>query len=95
MDPETLKMTPRCLLVGHTAPILCISKASVVQDNNFIVSSSESGEMCTWDLVDGRCREVVKLHYVHTNIQVCGIKFVNFWTLRTGVIFLGVPYVHL
>lgn len=69
MDPETLKMNPRCLLVGHTAPILCISKASIIQDNNFIVTSSESGEMCTWDLVDGKCREVVKLHYVHTNIQ--------------------------
>ncbi|KAF9417262.1 hypothetical protein HW555_005576 [Spodoptera exigua] len=27
------------------------------QDNNFIVSSSEAGEMCTWDLVDGKCRE--------------------------------------
>lgn len=27
-------------------------------------------EMCTWDLVDGKCREVVKLPYVHTSIQV-------------------------
>ena len=26
--------------------------------------------MCLWDLVDGKCREVVKLPYVHTNIQV-------------------------
>lgn len=40
------------------------------QDNNFIVSSSEAGEMCTWDLVDGKCRESVKLTYIHTNIQV-------------------------
>lgn len=38
-----LQMTPRCLLVGHTAPVLCLSKASIVLDNNFIVSSSESG----------------------------------------------------
>lgn len=42
----------------------------VFQDNNFIVSSSEAGEMCTWDLVDGKCRESVKLSQVHTNIQV-------------------------
>lgn len=77
MDPDTLKMTPRCLLVGHTAPILCISKASIIKDNNFIVSSSESGEMCTWDLVDGKCREVVKLQYVHTNIQVIHRLFHN------------------
>ncbi|XP_014253384.1 WD repeat-containing protein 7 isoform X2 [Cimex lectularius] len=69
VDPETLKMTPRCLLVGHTAPILCLSKASVVLDNNFVVSSSENGEMCTWDLVDGKCRELAKLPYVHTSLQ--------------------------
>lgn len=70
VHPDTLQMTPRCLLVGHTAPILCISKASILQDNNYIVSSSEAGEMCTWDLVDGRCREHVKLPQVHTNMQV-------------------------
>lgn len=70
VDPETLKMIPRCLLVGHTAPILCISKASILKENNFIVTSSEAGEMCTWDLVDGKCKEVIKFHYVHTNIQV-------------------------
>ncbi|KOB77298.1 putative tgf-beta resistance-associated protein trag, partial [Operophtera brumata] len=40
------------------------------EDNNYIVSSSEAGEMCTWDLVDGKCRESVKLTQVHTNIQV-------------------------
>lgn len=70
VDPDTLHMTPRCLLVGHTAPILCISMASIIQDNNYIVSSSEAGEMCTWDLVDGKCREAVKLSQVHTNMQV-------------------------
>ncbi|KAJ0170185.1 hypothetical protein K1T71_014113 [Dendrolimus kikuchii] len=69
VEPETLKMTPRCLLVGHTAPVTCLSRASIIQDNNFIVSSSEAGEMCTWDLVDGKCRESVKLSQVHTNIQ--------------------------
>lgn len=61
-------MTPRCLLVGHTAPIMCLSRASVIMEQNFIVSSSESGEMCTWDLVDGKCREAVKLSSVHTQM---------------------------
>lgn len=70
VDPDTLQMTPKCLLVGHTAPILCLSTASIIQDNNYIVSSSEAGEMCTWDLVDGKCREAVKLPQVHTNMQV-------------------------
>lgn len=69
VDPDTLKMTPRCLLVGHTAPVLCLSRASIVQDNNFLVSSSENGEMCTWDLVDGKCKENTKLTQVHTSIQ--------------------------
>ncbi|XP_045532063.1 WD repeat-containing protein 7-like isoform X2 [Pieris brassicae] len=69
VNPDSLKMTPRCLLVGHTAPVTCLSRASIIQDNNFIVSSSEAGEMCTWDLVDGKCRESVKLTQVHTNIQ--------------------------
>lgn len=61
-------MTPRCLLVGHTAPIMCLSRASVIMEQNYIVSSSESGEMCTWDLVDGKCREAVKLNNVHTQM---------------------------
>lgn len=64
----SMQMTPRCLLVGHTAPIMCLSRASVVMEQNFIVSSSESGEMCTWDLVDGKCREAVKLNSVHTQM---------------------------
>ncbi|XP_044011443.1 WD repeat-containing protein 7 isoform X4 [Aphidius gifuensis] len=68
VDPDTLKMTPRCLLVGHTAPIMCLSKASVVMEQNYIVSSSESGEMCTWDVVDGKCREAVKLNNIHTQM---------------------------
>lgn len=31
VDPESLKMTPRCLLVGHTAPVTCLSRASIIQ----------------------------------------------------------------
>jgi hypothetical protein len=37
-------------------------------EQNFIVSSSESGEMCTWDLIDGKCREAVKLNNIHTQM---------------------------
>lgn len=66
--PILIQMTPRCLLVGHTAPIMCLSRASVIMEQNFIVSSSESGEMCTWDLVDGKCREAVKLNNIHTQM---------------------------
>lgn len=87
-------MTPRCLLVGHTAPILCISKASILQENNFIVSSSESGEMCTWDLVDGKCREVVKLQHVHTNIQV-SYKIALLKKCIKFLFIVGLSYVYM
>lgn len=38
VDPETLKMTPRCLLVGHTAPVTCLSRASIIQVDLFSYS---------------------------------------------------------
>lgn len=31
VNPDTLQMTPRCLLVGHTAPVTCLSRASIIQ----------------------------------------------------------------
>ncbi|XP_057328000.1 WD repeat-containing protein 7 isoform X8 [Microplitis mediator] len=68
VDPETLKMTPRCLLVGHTGSVMCLSRASDVLELDYIVSCSENGEMCTWDLVNGNCRENVKIAYVHTQM---------------------------
>lgn len=34
-----------------------------------------SREMCTWDLIDGQCIESVKLHQIHSLIQV--IYFVH------------------
>ncbi|XP_008557292.1 WD repeat-containing protein 7 isoform X8 [Microplitis demolitor] len=68
VDPETLKMTPRCLLVGHTGSVMCLSRASDALELDYIVSCSENGEMCTWDLVNGNCRENVKIAYVHTQM---------------------------
>lgn len=65
----TFNIIPQYLLIGHTAPILCICKTSIIPDYNFIVSSSECGEMCLWDLTDGKCMESVKLPQVHTNLQ--------------------------
>lgn len=92
-------MTPRCLLVGHTAPVLCLSRASIVLDNNFLVSSSENGEMCTWDLVDGKCKENVKLPQVHTSIQVMnGMPIqptVKLYLYFVVCYFIGVSYVQL
>lgn len=36
-------MEPKCLLIGHTAPILCLAHGSIIEDNAFFVSSSENG----------------------------------------------------
>ncbi|KAM7369368.1 hypothetical protein PAMP_013640 [Pampus punctatissimus] len=60
---------PRAMLFGHTASITCLSKASVCSDKQYIVSASESGEMCLWDVNDGRCIEFTKLACAHTGIQ--------------------------
>ncbi|KAG8034804.1 hypothetical protein G9C98_007880 [Cotesia typhae] len=45
VDPETLKMTPRSLMVGHTGAVMCLSRASDVLELDYIVSCSENGEM--------------------------------------------------
>ena len=63
-------VTPRHMLVGHTAPVRCVAKASSGQDCHHVVTSSENGEMFTWDTIDGRAVETKKLPaHVHTSIQ--------------------------
>ncbi|GBN36348.1 WD repeat-containing protein 7, partial [Araneus ventricosus] len=37
------KIIPRCLLFGHTAPVLCLSHGSAATDSTLLVSSSEAG----------------------------------------------------
>lgn len=70
IDPDNdLNLTPQYLLIGHTAPILAICKASILPEYKYIVSASECGEMCLWDLADGKCIESVKLPQVHTSLQ--------------------------
>ncbi len=64
-------LVPRHLLMGHTAPVKCIAKATAGAEAHHIVTSSENGEMFAWDTVDGRCLESRKhVNYVHTSIQV-------------------------
>ena len=64
-------LTPRHLLLGHTAPVKCIAKATAGSEAHHVVTTSEIGEMFAWDTVDGRCLENRKHPgYVHTSIQV-------------------------
>lgn len=69
------QIVPRCLLFGHTAPVLCLTHGSVAADSTLLVSSSEAGEMSLWDLTDGRCLESVKLPYIHTAVHVRNFNF--------------------
>ncbi|XP_076033939.1 WD repeat-containing protein Rbcn-3B isoform X3 [Oratosquilla oratoria] len=67
-DPPSLKLTARCLLVGHTSSVQCLAQASLTPGSQYIISSSENGEMCTWDIRDGRCLEVFKSANVHSSM---------------------------
>ena len=68
--PPPWTVTPRHMLVGHTAPVRCVAKASAGQDCHHIVTTSENGEMFTWDTVDGRALESRRYpNHVHTTIQ--------------------------
>jgi len=68
-EQDSWNFTPRHMLIGHTAAVSCITKASPGVDCHHIVTSSESGEMSTWDTDDGACLESRKLAIVHTNMQ--------------------------
>ncbi|XP_064096982.1 WD repeat-containing protein 7-like isoform X3 [Macrobrachium nipponense] len=68
-EPPKLKLTPRCLLVGHTASITCLAPGGDARGTSFLVSSSENGEMCTWDLRDGRCVEVLRSANIHSSMK--------------------------
>ena len=64
-------LTPRHLLIGHTAPVKCIAKANAGSESHYAVTSSENGEMFIWDTVDGRCIENKQIPgLIHTSIQV-------------------------
>ena len=57
--------TPRHVLVAHTAPVKCVTKATAGQDCHVVVSSSENGEMFVWDTVDGRVIESKRYDFAH------------------------------
>ena len=48
--PADWSLTPRHLLIGHTAPVKCIAKATAGSEAHHVITSSENGEMFS-DLV--------------------------------------------
>ena len=83
VDPSTQtesswNLTPRHLLMGHTAPVKCIAKATAGTEAHHVVTSSENGEMFSWDTIDGRCIENRKHPgLVHTSIQVIELQKID------------------
>lgn len=63
-----LTITPKSIIFGQTAPILCIADGDF-NTKNTIVSSCDSGEMCLWNINDGQCLESRKTQYTHTFMQ--------------------------
>lgn len=63
-----LTVTPRCMVFGHSAAVLCLADGDF-NHKNTLVSSSDNGEMCLWNLDDGQCLETKKLPYTHTYMQ--------------------------
>ncbi|XP_063439339.1 WD repeat-containing protein 7-like isoform X1 [Mytilus trossulus] len=66
---ENWQIFPRSLLFGHTTAITCLALGSSKSETPYVVSASENGEMCLWDISDGRCVECSKLTVTHTNMQ--------------------------
>ncbi|XP_053212301.1 WD repeat-containing protein 7-like isoform X2 [Panonychus citri] len=70
LNSNLKNIQPRCMLFGHSSGIMCISSGSVNPEDDLIISSSEDGEMCLWDLNDGQCLESTRLQYIHTHMQI-------------------------
>lgn len=66
-DP-LLSITPRCMIFGHSASVLCIADGDF-KNKNTVVTSSDNGEMCLWNVEDGQCLETKKTQYTHTFMQ--------------------------
>ncbi|CAG7815558.1 unnamed protein product [Allacma fusca] len=66
------EINPRCFLIGHSGAILALAYVKFTSSSlDLIVSSSENGELCCWDSLDGRCLETSthKTNLTHTRMQ--------------------------
>ncbi|ORZ40415.1 hypothetical protein BCR44DRAFT_53996 [Catenaria anguillulae PL171] len=63
-QPTGPPLIPQVLLVGHRAPVSCFAfthqDTDVVAagEEHVLVSASEDGEVCLWNLTDGQCLQV-------------------------------------
>lgn len=65
------KITPISLMIGHTGVVNCLAKAGCSKDEEYIVSSSENGEMKLWEINEQKCIENIRMsNTVHKQIYV-------------------------
>ncbi|CAF0723235.1 unnamed protein product [Brachionus calyciflorus] len=63
------EITPVCLMIGHTSVVNCLAKAGSTKDEEYIVSSSENGEMKLWEINEKKCIENIKMsNTIHKHI---------------------------
>ncbi|KAL8197041.1 UNVERIFIED_CONTAM: hypothetical protein K2H54_007475 [Gekko kuhli] len=67
LSPE-LKISPKQILLGHTASVTCLAKARDFEKQPYVVSATENGEMGIWNVASGRCIEHTQLPFRHTAI---------------------------
>lgn len=73
-------ITPKCMLFGHSSSIISITAAEIsgsTKSHEHIVSGSDSGELCLWDINAGHCIEQMLLPGSPKQISSCDIQFGN------------------
>lgn len=64
-DVNNKEIVPRNVLIAHEDPVMCL-----VCTNDYIVSASEGGELCRWNLEDGYCIKKYKSIYIHKHMKL-------------------------
>ena len=73
-------IVPRCMLFGHTSSVVSITAAEIsgsAKKHQHVVSASDSGELCLWDITSGHCIEHALLPGSPTKISCCNFAFGN------------------
>ena len=66
---------PRFMMFGHTSSVLSI--VWICEQAGKLASASDAGELCLWDVSDGRCLEQVQLPGSPTHIYACDLALRN------------------
>jgi len=68
INEELKTIQPELMMLAHDAPVSCIAPTSQSPTSTRYVSCCQSGQICIWNSVDGRCIEAMKHPFVHRKI---------------------------